>query len=190
MQDPVLRRKLAWLIGFRAVISTVLLGGATVAQIRSPGSFPVDPFFLLIAVTYALAVVYAMSLRFVERHRWLIDVQLVSDALIVTAFIYLTGGIESVFSSLYLLPIVAGSTVQFRRGSLLVAAFSTVLYIGLVLAQYLAATGWLDLAFGPLGLERVISGTDVLNVRSLAVMRRLGMTFDHEAQVAAWFSID
>ena len=46
-----------------------------------------------------------------------------------------------------------------------------------------AATGWLDLAFGPLGLERVISITDKPNERSLAVMRRLGMTFDHEAQV-------
>jgi RimJ/RimL family protein N-acetyltransferase len=46
-----------------------------------------------------------------------------------------------------------------------------------------AATGWLDLAFGPLGLERVISITVPPNVRSLAVMRRLGMTFDHEAQV-------
>ena len=46
-----------------------------------------------------------------------------------------------------------------------------------------AATGWLDLAFGPLGLDRVISITDPPNVRSLAVMRRLGMAFDHEAQV-------
>ncbi len=46
-----------------------------------------------------------------------------------------------------------------------------------------AATGWLDLAFGPLGLDRVISTTDTPNVRSLAVMRRLGMTFEREAQV-------
>ncbi len=136
MQDPALRRKLAWLIGFRAVISTVLLGGATVAQITSPGSFPVDPFFLLIAVSYALAVAYGMSLRFVERHRWVIDVQLVGDALIVTAFIYLTGGIESVFSWLYVLPIVAASTVQFRRGGLLVATISAAMYVWLVLTQY------------------------------------------------------
>jgi RimJ/RimL family protein N-acetyltransferase len=46
-----------------------------------------------------------------------------------------------------------------------------------------AATGWLDHAFGPLGLARVISITDPPNVRSLAVVRRLGMTFDHEAEV-------
>jgi len=53
-----------------------------------------------------------------------------------------------------------------------------------------AAIGWLDLAFGPLGLERVISITDVPNERSLAVMRRLGMTFDHEARIedeGIWF---
>src|SRR6185312_11011227 len=61
-----LRRKLRWLIAIRAVISTALLGGATVAQITAPGSFPVDPFFFLIAVSYALAVAYGMSLRFVE----------------------------------------------------------------------------------------------------------------------------
>jgi RimJ/RimL family protein N-acetyltransferase len=46
-----------------------------------------------------------------------------------------------------------------------------------------AATGWLDHAFGALGLPRVISITDPPNLRSLAVMRRLGMEFDHEAEV-------
>ncbi len=46
-----------------------------------------------------------------------------------------------------------------------------------------AATGWLEQAFGPLGLSRVISITDPGNERSLAVMRRLGMTLDHTARV-------
>jgi two-component system sensor histidine kinase PilS (NtrC family) len=147
MDPKELRRKLAWLIGIRAALSTVLLGGATVAQITSPGSFPVDPFFLLIAVSYALAVAYAMTLRYVDRHRWLIDVQLAGDALVVSAFIYFTGGIESVFSSLYVLPIVAGSTVQFRRGGLLVATLSALMYVGLVLAQYLTVGGLLGEPF-------------------------------------------
>jgi RimJ/RimL family protein N-acetyltransferase len=46
-----------------------------------------------------------------------------------------------------------------------------------------AAAGWLDHAFGVLGLPRVISITDPPNLRSLAVMHRLGMDFDHEAEV-------
>ena len=46
-----------------------------------------------------------------------------------------------------------------------------------------AATAWLDHAFGTLQLPRVISMTDPPNLRSLAVMRRLGMVFDHEAEI-------
>ena len=53
-----LRRKLGWLIAARAVVSTLLLGGAVVAQIKSPGSFPIDPFFILIATTYGLTIAY------------------------------------------------------------------------------------------------------------------------------------
>ena len=46
-----------------------------------------------------------------------------------------------------------------------------------------AATAWLDYAFDNLRMPRVISITDRPNVRSLAVMQRLGMTLDHEAEV-------
>jgi two-component system sensor histidine kinase PilS (NtrC family) len=136
-----LRRKLGWLIAGRAVVSTLLLGGAVVAQIKSPGSFPIDPFFFLIATTYGLTIAYALTLRFAVRFRWLVDLQLAIDALIVSAFIYFTGGITSVFSSLYVLPIVAGSTVQFRRGGLFVATLSALIYVSVVIAQYLTASG-------------------------------------------------
>src|SRR5262245_55997203 len=138
-----LRSKVARLIAVRAVISTILLGSAIVTQITVPGAFPVDPLFFLIGLTYALTIGYALTLRFVETRRWLVDVQLAGDALIVSAFIHFTGGITSYFTSLFVLPIVAGSTVQFRRGGLLVATLSTVLYVGLVLGQYFAASGWL-----------------------------------------------
>jgi two-component system sensor histidine kinase PilS (NtrC family) len=136
MPDIGLRRKLAWLIAIRAIVSTILLGSATLAQFTAPGSFPIDPFFFLIGLTYALTIGYASTLRYVDRFQWLVDLQLAFDALIVSAFIYLTGGIASYFSVLYVLPIVAGGTVQFRRGGLLVAALSTVLYVGIVLHQY------------------------------------------------------
>ena len=109
MLSTELRRKVAWLIAIRVVIGTILLGSAVVMQITAPGSFPVDPFFFLIGLTYALTIAYALTLRFVDAHRWLVDVQLAGDALIVSAFICFTGGITSYFTSLYVLPIVAGS---------------------------------------------------------------------------------
>ncbi len=136
-----LRRRVAWLIAIRAIISTILLGGAIVAQITSPGSFPVNPFFFLVGCTYAITIAYASTLRFVDRFRWLVDIQLATDALIVSAFIYITGGVASYFSSLYVLPIVAASVVRFRRGALLVASASAVIYVGMVFLQYLTAAG-------------------------------------------------
>jgi RimJ/RimL family protein N-acetyltransferase len=46
-----------------------------------------------------------------------------------------------------------------------------------------AAAAWLAHGFTALGLPRVISVTDVPNARSIAVMRRLGMLRDHEADL-------
>ena len=60
--EPELRRKLAWLIAIRVVISTLLLGSAILVQITRAGSLPVDPFFFLIGLTYALTLVYALTL--------------------------------------------------------------------------------------------------------------------------------
>src|ERR1043166_5164954 len=111
-----LRRKLRWLIAIRAIISTALLGGATFAQITAPGSLPVDPFFYLIGLTYALPALWAATLRYADRYRWLVDLQLAGDVLVVSAFIYFTGGITSYFSSLYVLGIVAASPGQFQIG--------------------------------------------------------------------------
>ncbi len=91
MIDTELRRKVSRLITIRAIISTILLGWATFAQIAAPGALPVDPFFSLIGLTYALTITYALTLRLVDRHRWLVDLQLAGDALIISAFIYLTG---------------------------------------------------------------------------------------------------
>ncbi len=46
-----------------------------------------------------------------------------------------------------------------------------------------AAAAWMRLAFEQRRDARLISVTDLPNLRSIAVMRRLGMTFDHEAEL-------
>ena len=131
-----LQRKLLWLIGGRAAVITLLLGSAILIQSRAPGTLPIDPFFFLIAVTYGLTALWALTLRFVDAHPWLIDVQLACDAVIVSAIVQLTGGVASYFSSLYALPIIAASTVQSWRGGMTVSVLSSLVYAGLVVAQY------------------------------------------------------
>ena len=130
------RRKLLWLIAARATVITLLLGSAILIQIKSPGALPIDPFFFLIGLTYGLTVVYSLTLKHAERSRWLVDLQLGCDAVIVSAIVHLTGGVTSYFSSLYTLPIIAASAIQSWRGGMMVGALSSVMYAGLVLAQY------------------------------------------------------
>jgi two-component system sensor histidine kinase PilS (NtrC family) len=138
-----LRTKLKWLMAGRVIIVTLLLGGATLVQMTRPVAFQVDPFFFLIGLNYALTIVYALALKYAERHRWWADVQLAGDALTVSAFVLVTGGIVSYFSSLYVLPIIAASTLQFRRGALTLAVLSAILYSTLVVSQYLSnIAGW------------------------------------------------
>jgi two-component system, NtrC family, sensor histidine kinase PilS len=140
-----LRRKVGWLMGSRLLIGTLLLGGATGVQVARPGSFPVDPFFLLIALTYGLTSVFALAIRLAPTQRWPVDVQFACDVLLVSAFICLTGGVSSVFSVLYVLPVIAASLIRYRRGGLLVAGFSGALFVMLVVVQYLSADGTLSL---------------------------------------------
>ena len=136
MDPRLLRRRLIWLISVRVVVSTILLGSAILLQLSAPGTLPADPFFLLIALTFALTIVYAGTLSYAERHPWLIALQLAGDTATVSAFVFFTGGISSYFSLLYVLPIIGGSILLSRRGGLSLALLSTVLYGGLVAAQY------------------------------------------------------
>ena len=131
-----LRSRVSPFVAGRVVISTIILGTATLVQLATPGAFPINPFYFLIGLTYGLSVVYLATLRYVDHNPWLVDLQLTVDAAVVSAFIFVTGGIKSDFSSLYLLPILAASTLRHRRGALQVAGVSAVLYLGIVLSQY------------------------------------------------------
>jgi two-component system sensor histidine kinase PilS (NtrC family) len=131
-----IRRKLLALITARAAVISALLASAILIQIKSPGALPVDPFFFLLGLTFALTVVYSLLLPQAERHRWLVDLQLALDACIVSGIVHMTGGVHSYFSSLYALPIIAASAIQSWRGGLMVGTLSSLLYTGVVLTQY------------------------------------------------------
>jgi two-component system sensor histidine kinase PilS (NtrC family) len=141
------RRRLLWLIGTRVVVSTLLMGSAIVFQVNAPGSLPIDPFFFLIGLTYCLSVIYAVTLPYVDRHPWLIAVQGLGDVVIVTAFIYFTGGITSYFQLLYVLPILGATAVRMQSGARQLALLSAVLYGVLVLHQYSGGAGYIGGVF-------------------------------------------
>lgn len=142
MREGERRRRLLWLNAARVVVGTLLLGLAVGFQLIAPGSVPVDPFFFLIGLTYALSAIYAAALPAMLRHSSLVDLEFVFDACLITAFIHFTGGVTSYFSLLYVLPVIGSASLQFRRGSIRVALISALAYGALVVAQYSGSAGY------------------------------------------------
>jgi two-component system sensor histidine kinase PilS (NtrC family) len=131
---------LVWLMVLRVVVVTALLGSAVVAEVLARPREPGEPLYLLIALTYLLTLLYALAWPFTAgRRREFAYVQVLGDLLIVTGIVHSTGGIESNFSFLYLISIIAASIILFGRGGLIAASAASVLYGALVQALYLGA---------------------------------------------------
>jgi two-component system sensor histidine kinase PilS (NtrC family) len=58
--------------------------------------------------------------------------QLLLDSFFITAIIYATGGIGSIFSFLYILNIINASIILYRKGGMIIASSCSILY-GLLL---------------------------------------------------------
>ena len=200
MAERDIRRKLFWLIAIRVGISTLLLGSAVFVQLTAPGTFPGEPLFLLIGATYALNILWSITLKWAERFRWMVDVQLACDALIVSGFIAVSGGITSYFAALYVLPIAAASSVQFRRGGMMIATLSALLYLAIVVTQYFGLADLLGVPFlehqgtlPPLRIVAYMTGLNVFLFFSIAFLsgsladrlQRAGMRLERQSNEIA-----
>ena len=105
-ESKELLRKIKWLMLLRLVFATFMLVATAIVQARAyPFFFNTSllSLYILTAFIYFLTLCYAILLSRIKRLRLFAYVQVLFDVLFVTALIYLTGGIESIFSFMYLL---------------------------------------------------------------------------------------
>src|SRR5215471_12692350 len=103
-------RQLRWLMILRVVTVTTLLISAFAIELALKPGETVRPLFFLAAGTYGTVLLYALLDRWLRGTSTFLYVQLVGDALVVTAFVRITGGIDSPMSFLYLLPVGVASS--------------------------------------------------------------------------------
>ena len=131
--------RLKTLMLLRLLFVSLLLGASIFIHVKQPQSyygFIQTTHFLLIAAVYFLTFVYAIIFKFLKNLIWLAYTQLLADTVIVTAIIYVTGGIGSIFSFLYMLTIINGSIIVYRKGAMVIASSSSILYGLLLDLQY------------------------------------------------------
>ena len=138
-ESKELLSKIKWLMLLRLLFATFLLVATVVVQARAYPSFfntSLLSLYILTGIIYFLTLCYALLLNRIKRRALFAYVQLVFDVLFVTALIYVTGGIESIFSFMYILTIINAAIMLYRRGGLLIASVSSICYGSLLDLQY------------------------------------------------------
>lgn len=130
-----LRWHILWLIALRAVLFTLILGIAVVFQ--SLGHTVILPpqeisiLFLLVLYSYSIISAFVLQNLSSSVRRFGV-IQLLSDTVFIALLVYGTGCSQSIFTPVFILPIIAGGLILYRIGGLIPAAAATILF-GLVL---------------------------------------------------------
>lgn len=135
-----LRQWLFWLARVRFLVITLLFAMVLVLQKYTGLPAPARYLVPLVVLWYTLAVFFSLLMRtlppLAPMPRWLAPVQVMCDLLMTTGVVFVTGGHESYFISLYLLAILISSILFSRRGAFVVAGVSFVLLGTLVELTY------------------------------------------------------
>jgi len=134
--------RLKWLMAFRVVVVTLLLGLSIAFQIAK--NELVFAYYALIVVTYAITIAYAFALRQLSTplaFRQFAYVQIGVDLLLETFLVARTEGISSPFLTLYVVTVLCASFILQRRGGLTMAGVSVILF-GLV--TIVQQRGWAE----------------------------------------------
>jgi two-component system sensor histidine kinase PilS (NtrC family) len=139
MSEGELRKKLKWLMLFRILFSTLLLGSSIIMQLGEsplPLSSPLIFLYGIIALIFSLSAIYALGLYHIKRHLVFAYVQLIIDTTVVTAILFVTGSFSSIFSFLYLVIIIYSSILLPKKGTLVIAALCSIQFGIMVDLEY------------------------------------------------------
>lgn len=133
------RRLLTWYLSVRLVVVCFFLGGTILYQLQQKVLVASSVALYLSGLAFVVVLQTALSaviLRKITKYRFFINAQLSWDLVFVVLIIYLTGGVDSLYSFLFILIIIAASVFCPRSQVLVVASASSILYGSLLDLQY------------------------------------------------------
>jgi two-component system sensor histidine kinase PilS (NtrC family) len=119
---------LTWLVKVRILILTVLLGTELAVAEFTTVAFSIRLFVDAILLAYTISAFFLVLLHFWDELRPQSVLQVVSDLLLVSLLVYVTGGLDSSLNFLYPLVIIVASILLPRRWAYLTAALAFILY--------------------------------------------------------------
>jgi two-component system sensor histidine kinase PilS (NtrC family) len=136
--QPKMLRNVKGLMLGRIIILTLLLTITLLFQLSKKQYFFIpltNNLYYFIGLFYLVTIIYALFLRRIKNLYRFAFSQIIIDQLFIAALIYFTGGKESFFPIAYIFSIIASSTIFYKRGAILSASLSSLLYGLLLLLQ-------------------------------------------------------
>lgn len=133
------RRQVGWYLGGRVLTAALILLATVTYQKLSNATFDFNPlqWLYLFAILFGTESLVAFILsRFLHRFDLLLQGQIAWDLLFTTLMIFLTGGIESPFTFLFILVILSAAVFLQQRQTMIIAAAAAILYGSLIDLQY------------------------------------------------------
>jgi two-component system, NtrC family, sensor histidine kinase PilS len=127
----------------RLVLAAFLLGSLIVFQYRYHiYHFPPVTLVYFAVAVLSLSAVYWYLLKTFQNLPLLAYIQISGDIVLISWLVSLTGGIDSGFSLLYHVTIIAASIILYRRGGYLSASLASILYGSMLDMQYYNVLGF------------------------------------------------
>jgi len=125
IEDQKLSKKLVFLNSIRIAIFLTLTLVAIIIWLFLNIYFSIIPVIIALAAAIAVSILFFPLSRLLNI-RLLLYCQLTFDILMITLLVYLSGGINSPFYFLYILPIIVAAIFLARRDTIIMATFSFI----------------------------------------------------------------
>jgi len=122
------RRNVRSLLVGRIIVVSSLFVAAVVIQLATSSILPVAPFYFLILSEYLSSLVFLLLYFFDSHYQAQAYAQGFFDLLVITALVYISGGIGGQLYILYVFSIIAAGLVLGGRAAILTAALSAILF--------------------------------------------------------------
>jgi two-component system sensor histidine kinase PilS (NtrC family) len=134
-----LQRQLQWLMLCRVIVASFFLGVAVIAQLQRSGSY-LAPYLMylygLTASVYCITIIYVVLILTISNFKFFAYAQIMADIMLITVLVFITGGINSIFSFMYSISIISASILLYRFGGLLAATTASFCYTFLLNLEY------------------------------------------------------
>lgn len=137
--DDLLRRQLPWVLFFRIILVTLLLG--LTVFLHSRGAYlshlpPLAVIAIFIVLIHIFTIGSAFVIRFITCSKPFAYLQLCLDVLLTTLLLFFSGGSQSALLIIFFFPIISGATLLLRRGAMFIAALASLCYAAVLWVEY------------------------------------------------------